>query len=104
APSTQFQARSLLNWGVKSDVAIATGRHDLKIGIDLKQTRLQENFGFGITDETFNPVCLDNGGNAARAPSLTNPANCAQAGPGGKPGFSPGPPPLLSPPPGTPLP
>ncbi|HKA00548.1 MAG TPA: TonB-dependent receptor [Candidatus Solibacter sp.] len=90
APSTQFQARSLLNWGVKSDVAIATGRHDLKIGIDLKQTRLQENFGFGITDETFNPVCLDNGGNAAGPPSLTSPANCAKAGLAANPDFSAG--------------
>ena len=64
-PSTQDQARQLLNWGVKSDLAITSGRHDLKIGIDLKQTRLAENFGFGITDFNFNPVCLDVNGGAA---------------------------------------
>jgi hypothetical protein len=52
-PSTQSQARALLNWGVKSDLAVSAGRHELKFGIDLKQTRLMENFGFGITDPTL---------------------------------------------------
>ena len=52
---------------MKSDLAITTGRHNLKIGIDLKQTRLLENFGFGITDPTFNPVCLDSNGDAGGA-------------------------------------
>src|SRR5215471_717746 len=65
SPSTQFQARALLNWGVKSDLAIASGRHDLKIGIDLKQTRLQENFGFGITDPAFNAGCFDSSGSCS---------------------------------------
>ena len=89
-PSTQFQARALLNWGVKSDVAISSGRHDLKIGIDLKQTRLQENFGFGVTDETYNPVCLDAAGGPAGPPTLTNPADCTHAGFAPNPDFSPG--------------
>jgi Carboxypeptidase regulatory-like domain len=90
SPSTQFQARALLNWGVKSDLAIASGRHDLKIGVDLKQTRLQENFGFGITDPGFNAVCLDESGSPAGPPSLTNPANCAQTGFAANPDFSSG--------------
>ena len=79
-PSTQSQARQLLNWGVKSDLSLSSGPHDLKIGIDMKQTRLLENFGFGITDPTFNPVCLDSNGNPAGASNLTDPANCAGAG------------------------
>jgi hypothetical protein len=90
SPSTQFQARALLNWGVKSDIAVSKGRHDFKVGIDLKQTRLQENFGFGVTDETFNPVCLDKDGNPAGPPTLTNPANCARAGLVPNPDFSSG--------------
>jgi hypothetical protein len=90
SPSTQVQARALMNWGVKSDLAIATGRHDLKIGVDLKQTRLQENFSFGVTDPAFNPVCLDQSGNVAGPPSLTNPANCAKAGLAANPDFSSG--------------
>jgi hypothetical protein len=90
SPATQFQARALLNWGVKSDLAISAGRHDLKFGIDLKQTRLQENFGFGITDPSFNPVCLDDNGDPAGPPSLTNPDSCAAAGFSANPNFSPG--------------
>ena len=58
-PSTQNQSRQLLNWGVKSDLSLTAGRHNLKIGIDAKQTRLMENFGFGITDPNFNPICVD---------------------------------------------
>jgi hypothetical protein len=79
-PATQSQNRQLLNWGVKSDLAVVSGRHNLKFGLDLKQTRLLENFGFGITDPNFNPVCLDAAGNAAGPPTLLNPDNCAKAG------------------------
>ena len=80
SPSTQNQSRQLLNLGVKSDLALTAGAHDLKIGIDLKQTRLQENFGFGITDETFNPVCLNASGDPAGPPTLADPTKCAKAG------------------------
>src|SRR3954447_7745978 len=41
-PSTQAQHRKLLNYGVRSDVSINEGRHNVKIGIDFKQTRLFE--------------------------------------------------------------
>src|SRR5262249_25587873 len=90
SPSTQSQARQLLNWGVKSDLSISSGAHAIKMGMDLKQTRLLENFGFGITDFTFNPVCLDSGGNAAGPPMLSDPANCAKAGLTANDAFSPG--------------
>jgi hypothetical protein len=90
SPATQFQGRALLNWGVKADLAVSSGRHDLKFGIDLKQTRLQENFGFGITDATFNPVCFDQNGNPAGPPTLANPVNCAQAGLVANADFAPG--------------
>src|SRR5579864_9527278 len=43
-PATQSQQRQLLNWGVKADIATTKGRHNFKYGIDLKQTRLLENF------------------------------------------------------------
>ena len=46
-PASQSQARQLLNWGVKADVAVKAGRHELKFGIDGKQTRLAETFSFG---------------------------------------------------------
>jgi len=79
-PSTQNQARQLLNWGVRSDLSFSSGRHDLKVGIDLKQTRLLENFGFGITDPTFNPICVDSSGNPQGLPNITDPNQCAGLG------------------------
>jgi hypothetical protein len=80
APATQSQNRHLLNYGVKADIAHTSGIHNLKFGIDFKQTRLLENFGFGITDATFNAPCLDNDGNAVTDPSLRSPAQCGAKG------------------------
>ncbi len=90
SPATQSQARQLLNWGVKSDLSITSGRHTVKIGIDLKQSRLAENFNFGITDDTFNPVCVNAAGNAAGPDTLLNPGGCAALGLLANPSFSPG--------------
>jgi hypothetical protein len=90
APATQSQARQLLNWGVKSDLAVTAGHHSVKVGIDTKQSRILENFNFGVTDFTFNPVCLDAAGNAAGPDTLLNPDGCAKLGLTPNPGFSPG--------------
>ena len=79
-PATQSQQRQLLNWGVKADVSTTLGHHNIKYGIDLKQTRLLENFGFGITDPTFNSPCIDASGTPVGDASLTNPAQCAAFG------------------------
>jgi hypothetical protein len=90
APATQSQSRQLLNWGVRSDLSVTSGRHNLKIGMDLKQTWLMENFGFGITDDTFNPVCVDSDGAAAGPDTLLNPAGCSKLGLMPNPNFNPG--------------
>ncbi len=79
-PATQSQNRQLLNWGVRADVSTTKGRHNLKYGVDLKQTRLLENFGFGITDPTFNSPCINGDGSAVGDPALTSIAQCAAAG------------------------
>jgi len=79
-PATQSQTRHLLDWGVRSDVALTHGRHNMKAGIDLKQTRLLEKFSFGITDPTFNPVCVNSEGNSAGPLTITNPEQCAGLG------------------------
>src|SRR5579864_5438446 len=79
-PATQSQNRQLLNWGVKADLSSTHGRHNLKYGVDLKQTRLLENFGFGVTDPTFNSPCIDANGASIGDPTLTNPSQCAAAG------------------------
>jgi hypothetical protein len=79
-PATQSQQRQLLNWGARADLSATEGGHNLKFGIDLKQTRLLENFQFGITDPAFNSPCIDNQGVGIGNPSLTNPSQCAGAG------------------------
>lgn len=79
-PATQQQSRQLMNWGVKADVAAVRGRHSLKYGLDLKQTRLRENFGFGVTDPAFNAPCIDDKGNPVADPAPRNPAQCAGMG------------------------
>ncbi len=90
-PATQNQNRQLLNWGVKADYTVIKGRHNVKMGVDLKQTRLLENFGFGITSPTFNSPCLDANGLPIGDTTLTNPVQCAGAGYSANAGsFSPG--------------
>ena len=73
-PATIAQDRTLTNWGVKADVSYASGRHNLKVGTQLMQTRLHENFSFGMTDPFFNAVCVDNNGDPQELPDVTNPA------------------------------
>jgi hypothetical protein len=80
SPATQNQSRQLLNWGVKADVATTNGRNNIKYGVDLKQTRLLENFGFGITDPGFNSPCIDSSGASIPDPALKDPNQCAKAG------------------------
>jgi Carboxypeptidase regulatory-like domain len=89
-PATLGQHRTLLNWGTRADLSIVKGKHNLKIGTELKQTRLDESFSLGITDFTFNPVCLDAAGSAAGPAAITNPAGCAAAGFAPNPNMLPG--------------
>jgi hypothetical protein len=61
-PATLSQHRTLTNWGVKADLSIVKGRHNFKVGTQLMQTRLHEQFAFGITDPT-DPSFTDADGN-----------------------------------------
>ncbi len=89
-PSTQQQHRKLLNYGIKSDLAINQGHHNIKIGIDLKQTRLLEEFAFGITDPTYNSPCVDSLGGAITDPTLLDPNVCGNQGYTANPNLQPG--------------
>ncbi len=89
-PATIGQRRTLTNWGVKADVAYANGRHNLKVGTQLMQTRLHENFTFGVTDSGFNAVCVNDNGDPQDLPGVTNPNNCSQAGFAANPNLIPG--------------
>jgi hypothetical protein len=94
-PVTESQTRFLTNYGVKADVSTIHGRHNLKFGTQLQQTRLDETFAMGVTDPNFNPVCLDASGNALLLPGVTDPNTCGavnptyQANPGLLPGLVP---------------
>ncbi len=89
-PSTQSQDRSLFNYGIRGDLAISKGRHNIKLGLDIKQTRLNEQFGLGITDPTFNAVCDTASGSPVTDPSIVNPASCAPSGYSVNPNLQPG--------------
>ena len=79
-PASQSQQRQLLNWGVKADVSTTIGHHTIKYGVDLKQTRLLEDFQFGITDPGFNSPCLDSSGSPVDNTSLVSLSQCAGFG------------------------
>jgi hypothetical protein len=89
-PSTQSQSRQLFNYGLRTDLAINKGRHNIKVGIDLKQTRLIESFNFGITDPTFNAVCNNANGSPVTISSVTDPNTCEALGYSPNAGLEPG--------------
>jgi Carboxypeptidase regulatory-like domain len=51
-PATVSQDRTLTNMGVKADVSITHGAHNVKFGGSIGATQLHEQFTFGITDPT----------------------------------------------------
>ena len=79
-PGTLRQTRSLTNMGLKADLNYTHGRHNAKFGAQITHTFLTEQFSLGLTDPTFNPVCLDANGDPALNPGLVNPDQCANAG------------------------
>ena len=91
-PATVSQLRFLTNWGAKADYSMVHKNHSLKFGTQMQQTRLMENFALGITDPTFNPVCLGPGGIALGLPGVTDPTTCSAINPAyyGNPNLRPG--------------
>lgn len=80
-PASVSQNRFLTNYGAKADLAITHGRHSMKFGTQVQQTRLLENFSLGITNPDLNPVCLGPGGVPEALPAITNPAQCTSVNP-----------------------
>src|SRR5260370_33240366 len=78
-PATLAQNRSLMNFGVHSDLSGVDGPHNWKIGLNLMQTRLDEQFSLGVTDPAYNAPCLAANHQAAM-PGFDSPAKCAEAG------------------------
>lgn len=89
-PATVSQNRGLTSTGLKADVTYSSGAHTVKVGGQFMRTHLKEQFGLGITDATFNPVCLTPAGDPVTTPSLVNPDACARAGYKANPDLQPG--------------
>ena len=78
-PATLGQARSLANWGMRSDLALVRGKHNVKLGLQIMQTRLSESFQLGITDPDLSslnpglvPFDLTRGGSLFQFSGRTN--------------------------------
>ena len=80
-PVTESQNRFLTNYGVRADLATSHKRHNFKLGTQIQQTQLLENFALGVTNPLFNPVCLGPGGIPLALPSVTNPSQCSVVNP-----------------------
>ena len=89
-PATLAQDRRLGVYGARADLSYAKGIHNIKAGGEYKYNDLAENFNLGVTDPTFNAVCVDANGNPVADPAITNPNNCAAAGYQTDPAFLPG--------------
>lgn len=91
-PATISEERFLTNYGFKADLAYVRGRHNIKLGSQIMQTRLQESFNLGVTDPLFNTLCVDQDAHPVALLGVSNPARCAAAGAGfgANPQFNPG--------------
>jgi hypothetical protein len=89
-PVTLSQQRTLGNLGLKADLSSVHGIHNIKAGVQVQHIFLTEAFGLGITDPTFNPVCLNSAGDAVTNPKLLTTGSCAGAGYVANPNLQPG--------------
>ncbi len=91
SPATIGQNRHLTNWGTRADLSLIAGINNIKIGTELMQTRLIENFDFGITDPNFNPQCIPSGSAPPPgSPFFAASGNCAAFGLALNPNYAPG--------------
>ncbi len=90
SPATMSQDRRLGNLGAKSDLSYVHGIHNIKMGGQLDHTFLSEQFSLGLTDPTFNPVCLTPGGTAVTDPQFKVASSCSEAGFHPNPSLQPG--------------
>ena len=94
-PVAASQNRFLTNYGGKADISHIQGKHEIKAGVQIQQTRLIERFTLGITDPLYNAPCIDDRGNPLELQGISNPASCSgvnstySANPGLQPGLVP---------------
>jgi hypothetical protein len=88
SPATLAQNRHLTNLGTRADFSYASGIHNIKIGTEIQQTKLAENFSLGITDPNFNAPCVASTGGIVTGEIVV--AGACGAGLMPNPTFSPG--------------
>jgi hypothetical protein len=79
-PATLAQHRSLVNYGIHSDLSRTAGRHNFKAGMNAAQTKLNEAFSLGVTDPSYNAPCRGESGAAVPSSSAKSPSQCVAAG------------------------
>ena len=89
-PATVSQDRRLAHYGYTADFTYTHGVHTARAGMALLVSPITENFSLGITDPTFNPVCLMPDGSPVLDPTLTHANNCAGSGYVANPSLAPG--------------
>ena len=89
-PATARQTRRLNNIGARADLSYSQGRQEIKGGLQLHHWLLTESFNLGLTDPTFNPVCLNPDGSPDTDPTPTDPNACAGLGLQPNPSLAPG--------------
>ncbi len=89
-PATLAQDRRLGVYGARADLSYSKGVHNAKVGVEYKYNDLTEGFNIGITDSTFNPVCLNPDGSPDTNPTPTDPNACVGLGLTANPNLNPG--------------
>ncbi|TAM80140.1 MAG: TonB-dependent receptor [Acidobacteria bacterium] len=79
-PATVSQSRRLEHAGFTADITYNHANHTARAGMQFVASPVTEGFGLGITDPSFNPVCLMSDGSPVLDPMLTNPNNCTANG------------------------
>ena len=81
-PATLAQTRHLTNAGFRSELSYVHGMHNLTAGVEYSHYSLLEQFNVGLTDPTFNAVCLNPDGSSSSNVSVTDPNLCGSLGSG----------------------
>ena len=75
------QSRRLTNAGIRSDISLIKGIHNIKAGITYSQTFLTEKDSFGIVDPAFLPSLVNDEGAPCQVDGVNIAAPCTTLGP-----------------------
>jgi hypothetical protein len=76
---TVGQNRRLTNLGLRSDLSVVKGIHNVKVGAAYEDTILTERDTFGIVDPTLNAPCLNSDGSPYTGANFNDPSECGRA-------------------------